>query len=271
MQRLIVSLLILILFFGGLVGLTSAAGVSEAYIADTPLIKGTLVSRIIGEEKKVEATNLDNIDRMFGVVVVADESSLSLGNSDQNTVFVSSDSELSVIVNDLNGPINAGDLLSVSTLSGTATKASNQATVIGSALTDFSGSDEQTIGTTTVNRQGKETIVRLGRVQVQFEIAANPAANDAQSKIPVFLQAIGDSLAGKHVSPGRLITATLALLISLVTSGTLLFGAVKSSISSIGRNPLSSKAIYAGMAQVFLLVVVVLAAGVASVYIILKV
>lgn len=248
-----------------------AASVSRGYQTDQNLVPGTLVSLQAEQSETVEAATLETIDRMFGVVVDTDSSLLIVGeNSASGYVQVATDGTLDVLVTDLAGPIAADDHLSLSPLSGIAQKATTETITIGNALSGYNGEPELTVGTVEVTQDGKAVTAQLGKVQVQFEIGANPEFDQLEGALPGFLQAIGNSVAGETVSPFRIITASLVLLITFLISGAILFGAIRSSLTAIGRNPLSKRGIYSGLAQVFGLVGLVLGAGVGTIYLILK-
>jgi hypothetical protein len=61
--------------------------------------------------------------------------------------------------------------------------------------------------------------------------------------LPAFLQQTANIVAGKDVSPIRVIVATVVLAIGFMGIVVLLYTSVRSSIASIGRNPLSEIAV----------------------------
>ncbi len=65
-----------------------------------------------------------------------------------------------------------------------------------------------------------------------------------------------------------LITAVV-VIVAFVISGAMLYGAIKGSFTSIGRNPLSSKTIYQGMIRASLVSLSIMMLGIVGGYVVL--
>lgn len=271
--RFILSVLFVLplaLFSLGIVGVL-AAGVTTQYKASQPFMDGMLAAAVTDQTDTVEPARQEHPERIIGVVVSFDESLIALGGESEGTVQVASEGRLSVLVSDIQGNIDEGDLLTISPITGLAMRASDEPIIIGTALSSFEGEPEKTLGTAEVgDSSGKKQTVRISKVQVQFEAGPNPANIGISERIPGFLQGIGTVLADKPVSPIRGGIALIVFLITLILSGVLLYSAIRSAIISIGRNPLSKRTVYVSLVQVFGLVALVLTAGLGTIYITLR-
>lgn len=247
------------------------AQVSQIYRATAILEEGTLVSLAADSSDMVDPATPSTAQRTIGVVIDQKNSSISLGEAGAGRVAVVQDGVVALLVHDLNGPIEVGDSLAVSYLAGVATKATNDPQIIGIAQAAFSPSDPaQILGTATIElKGGDQKSVKIGKIQVAFEVGANPDLQ-SQNSLAGSLQGLANSFAGKAVSPARVVAACLVVLVTFVVSGILLSSAIRSSLTSIGRNPLSHRSIYHGMLQVSLVSLLVIAAGIATMYLVLK-
>lgn len=249
---------------------TVTALVSYTYRSNGSLTPGMLVSTTVSDQATVEATSTANATRVVGVVVERGKTSIDIGEQAAGEVAVAHDGEVMLLVHDLAGPIAVGDSLSVSPLTGVAMRATTEAQIVGVALEPFDSSPRPGTTTTQINRQGGDTKeVRLGKIRVAFEVGANPE-NQLRVNLPRFLQGVGDTIGGRAVSPSRVIGAMLIMFISLVISAVLIYGSVRSALISIGRNPLSHHSIYQGMFRVILFTLLVIAAGVVTMYLALR-
>ncbi len=68
----------------------------------------------------------------------------------------------------------------------------------------------------------------------------------------------------------RIIIAFIIFFTTLLTVSVLLYSAIRNSIISIGRNPLSQAAVYKGLSQVFVLVLVILIVAFGSIYLVVS-
>lgn len=250
-----------------------AAGalVSYPYRSAEVLPKGTLVSKNLVDSSTVEPATTTNSDGVLGVVVDRDDASVEIGDPAPGDVLVVHDGEVPLLVHDLAGPIAAGDSLSVSPLAGVAMRATTETRIVAIAAETFDTGSQLATTTAQIQKEDGSTVeVRVGLIRVQFEVGAS-SQNERKSSLPPFIQSIGDTISGRPSSPGRIIGALLAMLISLVISSVMIYGAVRSALISIGRNPLSRKGVYRGMLRVAALTLLVIGVGIVTMYVILRV
>jgi hypothetical protein len=112
-------------------------------------------------------------------------------------------------------------------------------------------------------------VLHIGYVSVDITIGKNPLLRTDNS-LPGVLSKASNLVAGKVVSPVRVYVSLLILAITAFVSGSLIYGGVKSSLVSIGRNPLSKKTITRSLTQVVIVGLLVFLSGVFGVYLLLK-
>ena len=96
---------------------TSAQTFSTGYGSDTPLQRGMIVEIKKSDTTKVEPVSLSTIDQIDGVIVDATDASVTLGTTNQQN-YVATTGQYDVLVSNQNGPIAAGDYITVSALDG---------------------------------------------------------------------------------------------------------------------------------------------------------
>jgi hypothetical protein len=212
----------------------------------------------------VELSNSSNAERLVGVV--SEESLIDLSN-DENGVQVVRSGLTKALVSDLNGPIVAGDKITASPIEGVGMKATEDATVVGTAQAALTSTKTKNIK----DRSGKDVVVRIGLVPVQVGVAFYSADTGKSSIVPSFLQEVANNVAGRNVSPIRVLIAALILLLLFVSITVLLYTAVRSSIISIGRNPLSERAVRKSLLQIGLTIITMLVFAIVLIYLILRV
>lgn len=236
----------------------------QGYKTDQPLQRGMIVRLSDDDPQKVEALKAKDTTVMHGVVVDAGDAAATL-SSDEDDVFIATKGKYEVLVSDENGPIKAGDYLSLSTTEGIAMKAdSRTAVVVGKAIAEFNGQQ----GTSTA-KVGSRT-VRLARVLTDISIAANPLFRQDTGFMPGFVQEIAASIADKPVSMPRLYLGMLLMLVTAFVTGTLLYSSVRGGLVAIGRNPLSRATITRNMLRVVFLSLIIFVTGLFGVYLLLK-
>lgn len=235
---------------------------------DSGITPAALVGAVQDNTNSVELATTEHADRLIGVV--SNEPLIELSNGGSGVQVVTSGLTMA-LVSDLNGAVLSGDKIAVSPIEGVGMKATESATIVGTAQSDLSTAQAET--RTITDKTGKEVTVEIGLVQMQVGVAYyTPAsAQEDSSFMPSFLQEVADNVAGRNVSPMRVLVAALVLLLLFVSVTVLLYSAVRSSIISIGRNPLSQGAVRKSLLQVGLTVVTVLLFGVAIIYLVLTV
>jgi hypothetical protein len=249
----------------------SAQSVTQGYKSDTLLQNGMIVGLDPKDVTKVEPINSGQYNLLHGVVVNPSNSIILIGNNSTN-VYVSTSGRVSVMVNDQNGNINPGDYVALSSVSGIGDKAIvTDPLVLGKSVSAFNAGDSaQQIGTVSVkDSTGKTSSLHIGYVTIDIAIGKNPLIVTDNS-LPSVLSRASNLVAGKIVSPVRVYVSILILAITAFVSGSLIYGGVRSSMISIGRNPLSKKVITRSLTQVVIVSLLVFLSGVFGVYLLLK-
>lgn len=255
-----------------LVGIAAGQAVSESYGVTGTVQKGMIVMLDPNNSKKVKALSNTSDASMLGVIVAANDTAISLGgDSSTYQVFVAASGKYDALVSNQNGAIKAGDVISISALDGIGMKADgDQSVVLGTALGSFDGVNGVS-GTTSLKTPSGTKSISIGYVQIDISISHNPLAASASGlSIPSFLRRSGESIAGKPVSAARLYVSFGVLLLTLFMAASLLYGGVRSSLVSLGRNPLAKKSILRGLVQVVLLGLIVFVIGLVAIYLLLK-
>ena len=267
MQRFVLLALFgLVMSFPSIV---SAQTVSQGYGVTGVVQKGMIVMLDPKDSRKVQALTNKTDKAMHGVVVSANDTVVSLGGDSSNAqVYVASNGKYDALVSNQNGAIKSGDIISISALDGIGMKAdSRQGVILGKALSGFDGTKNVSGNAALATSSGKKDVA-IGFIQIDI---GNPLAVSVSGPpVPAFLRKSGDSIAGKPVSTVRLYVSLAILLITIFMTGSLLYGGVRSSLVSIGRNPLAKKSILRGLIQVVVLGLIVFVIGLIAIYLLLK-
>lgn len=250
----------------------SAQSVSEGYSSEHVLQRGMIVRLKENDATKVEPVGMDGSEHVHGVVVAANDAPVTLAKDGQK-VFVSNVGQYEVLVSDQNGSINSGDYVSVSSLAGIGMKTSDKEPfIIGRALTVFDGKQNIISSVEIKDTSGKTRSVNIGRIKVDIVVTAkNPLLKETEPNVPELLRKASETIAGKPVNAVRAYLGLIVFIITTIVATSLLYGGVRSAITSIGRNPLSRKSILRGMVQVVLTGLIVFITGVFGVYLILRI
>lgn len=250
-------------------GFLSAQEVAvQGFNTDQSLRRGMIVGLAQDDPTKVEAIADDRSDRLHGVVVDQNEAPFSI-SSDDSKVYIASSGKYRTLVSDVNGPIKAGDFVGVSNIEGIGQKvAEYQPLVLGKALQDFIPGDGSITLSTTEDKSGNA--IHIGSIIIDVSVSRNPNQADPYKNIPDFLKRAADYVANKPVSVVRIYAAMAVLIVFAGVAGSLIYSAVRSSITAIGRNPLSKKSITRSLIQVVLVAFIILVAGVFTVYLMLR-
>jgi hypothetical protein len=263
LKRTLATTGLMLLVSMSLVGPIHAQNVTQTYSADTALQRGLIVGIKEGDATKVEAVSALHMERMHGVVVDPNDAPVTLTNEGQR-VYVATVGRYDVLVSNQNGNIAIGDYITVSSFNGVGMKAdANQSMVLGKALAAYDG--KSSIATETVN--GSK--VAIARIQVDLSVNNNPLAR-TEANLPEFLRKATESIAHKPVSAVRAYISIGVFFASSIVAGALMYAGVRSSIISIGRNPLGKKNIMRGMIQIILVSLIIFISGIFGVYLLLK-
>lgn len=247
----------------------------QGYAADAPMQTGTIV-RLVSDKtnkaNKVAPANQANLGSMYGVVVDPARLSVTINSGLPNEVQVATAGTFDVLVNTQGGAIKTGDYVTLSALDGVAMKAdTEQKTVFGRAAGSFDGKTNGIGEVTLKDTKGKETQkVVIGVIPVAIDVRSNPNDKSTKANVPKFLQRIGEAIAEKPVGPLRIYLSIGITAISIMTALIILYSGVRSSLFSIGRNPLSKKSIFRGLLEIILTSIIILIIGLFAVYLLLK-
>ena len=245
--------------------------VTQGYGADLLLQRGMIVGLKKDDPRKVEPINSDAFDRIHGVVIGANESAVLLGREDEK-IYVASGGRFPVLVSNQNGTINIGDYVAVSSVNGIGMRAGDiEPVILGKAIETFDASNKDNVksAVTVKDANGQEQQLAVGVVMVDVSIGKNPMLK-SNNDLPTALRRASELVAGKPVSPIRVYMSLAVLIVATAISGSLIYSAVRSSITAIGRNPLSKKAIMRGLFQVVIIGLIVFISGIFGVYLLLK-
>jgi hypothetical protein len=248
------------------------ASLSQGFATTTPIATGSLVSLDPKSSGSVVVADLNNVGRLFGVVVPASSASISLSGTGDGQVQVTTTGSAQVLVTTAGGDIHVGDYISVSQVAGVGQKVGPSSTrVIGTAQADFNGSGDGVTKRTIDDGAGKKKEVAIGQIPIVVAVSTYTATDGKQSYVvPNWLQTLSNTLAGKAVSPVRIIIAGLILIVSVTSISVLLYSAVRNSIISIGRNPLSKAGVVQGMLTVGFVAIIILAITAVAMYLVIS-
>ncbi|MGH7157707.1 MAG: hypothetical protein ACREGD_01320 [Candidatus Saccharimonadales bacterium] len=231
---------------------------------DANIVAGALVSLKSDTPNSVELASPEKADQLIGIVGKDPLIGLSDGN---NSVQVVTSGVTMALVSDINGGIKSGDKITASPIEGVGMRATQTGLVVGTAQASLD--DVTTNERSIADKQGQQQTVKIGLVPVQVDTVFFAGVASGSSFVPSVLQDLANSIAGREVSAVRILVAALLLILLLVSVVALIYSSVRSSIISIGRNPLSENAVQKSLLQVMLTTIGLLAFTVILVYLIL--
>jgi hypothetical protein len=259
-RRGIPALALLLLAFLAFIPFASADTIVRGFNAKGALEPGLIVALSEKSEDTVEASAGNDPSKIYGVVIDPAQAPLTVQKKGQQ-VFVATGGSYPVLVSTQDGAIKAGDYISMSPINGIGAKAKEQPTVLGKANEDFNG----TSSVITTTAEG----YKIGRVSVSIIPGKNPLVKD-NTAIPSFLKRFGQAIAGRSISALRIYVALGIFVMTSIIALTVLAVGVRSSITAIGRNPLSKKSILRGLFQVVTVALLVFLIGMFGVYLLLR-
>jgi hypothetical protein len=245
----------------------------QSYNSLSSLQEGMIVQLQKGDSTTVVPASQTSIYNTFGVIVNQADASIALENNSKTSdqVFVANSGHYSILVSDQNGPVNTGNYITLSSLNGVGMKDdSTEPIVVAQALNSFN-SNSPILGSDQIKTSSGNETVHLGIVEANISIGHNPLLSSNNNDVPKVLGQFAQTVAGKAVSAWRIWLGLAVLFVVSFISGTMLYGAVRSSMISIGRNPLSKKAISKGFIEVALTALIIFISAVFGVYLLLKV
>jgi len=245
----------------------------QGYQSDAAIETGRIVQLTGKDSNRVKLATQKELQNMFGVTVDRNQLPFTITDEGaQNEVFVAVSGTYNVIVSTQNGPIAAGDYITMSSINGVAMKAgTKEKTVFGRANASFTSKDVILGKVTLKDTSGKENkTVSLGSVPVTIDIRSNPNDESTKVNVPDALQRVGKAIAEKEVSPIRIYLSMAITAISIIAAIAILYSGVRNGVISIGRNPMSKKSIFRALLEVILTSVVILIIGLFAVYLLLR-
>ncbi len=237
---------------------------SESYHSKDKLPIGSLVSLQDNATDTVIAADSESVDNLLGVVISSGSSLLNLSTGQGDQVQVATDGTLPVLVSDINGPIARGDHITASPVKGIGMLATSNIRVVGIAQGSMTSSKKQEYKTA----DGETRTMVIGEVPVLVNVAYYFKEPD-KTIVPAAVQNVANSLAGKEVGTVPILISGAIFLIMLIIVASLIYSMIRSSIISVGRNPLSQSAIYRDLVQLSGLVIAILGVGLITIYLVL--
>lgn len=240
------------------------SSISQGYTAKDSVAIGSLVSLIPESPDSVEAATIDNTNNLLGVAVTENNSPLTLGRGTTGEVQIATGGSVTILVSNINGDIREGDSITASPIAGVGMRVSSNSKVIGIAQADMTTTTEQTI-----DEEGSQQTVKLGSVPVLINVSYHYQTPE-KTIIPAAIQNVANAVAGKAVSPLPIILSAIIFIVMLIVVMIIIFTMIRSSIISVGRNPLSQSAVYRDVIQLSAVVIAIVAAAIAAIYFILR-
>ena len=237
---------------------------SQGYTTEESIPIGSIVSLINESTDTVVSASSQTTDSIIGVAVNEGSSLLTLNNGSDNQVQVSTSGVVPTLVSDCNGEITQGSQVTSSPLKGIGMIASTNTKVVGIAQGKMTGTTKQTVSEDVC----ASNEVTLGQVPVLVNVSYHYQQPD-KTIIPAALQNIANSVAGKKVSTVPIIISGAIFIITIIVVVSIIFAMIRSSIISVGRNPLAQSAVYRDVIQLSLLVLGILAVAVIAIYLVL--
>jgi hypothetical protein len=258
------------MFFGVLILLPAAASavtlISQGYITSSSMPVGSIVSLQSNSSTNVEATTPSNANNILGVVIDSESSQVSISSTQGNQVQVATSGVEQVLVSNLEGNIAVGAPITASPINGVGMLATSNAKIVGISQGTFPNSTATKETYTT--KAGQKNQVILGTVPVLINVAYFYKQPN-KTLIPVALQNIADALAGKTVNTVPILICIGIFIVTMIVVTIIIYSMIKSSIISVGRNPMSQAAVYRNVIQLSSLVVIILGVAAMAIYLVL--
>lgn len=211
------------------------------------------------ENPKVIRSTNEGDSRPIGVTVSPDENLVTTGDQNRQ-IYVQTTGEADAFVSDLNGAPKKGDLLSSSPLKGILVVAdATTKNIVGIALEDFS---QDSSVSQTVDKSGTSVDIRIDKIRISLDQKGQNNSTEDDSS----LERLGQSVTGKSVGEVRVVIALVIFLIVLIAECGIIYGAISSAITALGRNPMARKTIIKEMIRVIIVAIIVLLIGLAGIY-----
>lgn len=256
-----------------LLAIDYGGGSVQSYVADAAIKDGSIVTLVKPDAGTVKITSQDKVKKMFGVTVDSQQLPVTLtSNKRKNQEFVAVSGTYDVLVSTQSGPVEKGDFITLSSISGIGMNAGTEKTmVLGRAADSFNGK-AVVFGTVELKDDSGQPIktVKLGSIPVTIDIKPNPKHESTKSDLPKPLQRIGKVIGGQEVSPFRIYLSIAIAVVCVIAAIVIFYSGIRNAVISIGRNPMSKKSIFRALLEVILTGFLVLIIGFFAVYLLLK-
>lgn len=242
----------------------AVSSISQGYTATQPVSIGSVVSLEKDSTDHVIPATPETSDNIIGVVINDGSSPLTIESGAANQVIVATNGVVPVLVSDINGAITQGDPITASSLKGIGMKATANSKVVGFAQGDMTGKTKQKVK----DSQGKEQEVTLGQLPLLVSVSYHYKQPE-KTIIPAALQNVANTVAGKKVDSLPIIIASVIFIIMLITVVSIVYAMIRSSIISVGRNPMAQSAVYRDIIQLSILVLAIIGVSIIAIYFIL--
>jgi hypothetical protein len=240
--------------------------ISESYLSSDSLVPGTIVSLKKNSSDTVEPASASTSAYILGVIIDNANSQLSISSNKSGQVHIATNGVEPVLVSDINGTVAVGDPITSSPIKGVGMKATDNVKIIGVAQEAFpNGSASKQ---TYKDQKGQQQSVKLGQIAVLVNVAYYYKQPD-KTVIPTAIQNIANALAGKKVNSLPILISIGIFIMAMIVVVSIVFSLIRSSIISVGRNPMAQSAVYRNVIQLSMLVIVILGVAVGSIYMIL--
>lgn len=177
-----------------------------------------------------------------------------------------------MLVSGQNGPIKSGDLIMVSDVPGIGMKSDGDSAtaIVGKARQSFDGQTGNAGSLSLKAADGSTVTLAATRLDVDLDVPFSPVYAQNTAYVPDFLSRMAAGIAGKQVSAVRIYLGLAVVGVAAFLSGSLLSGGVRGGMVAIGRNPLSKRSIFRGIAETSAIGLGIFVIGLVAVYLLLK-
>lgn len=245
-------------------GARAVTSLSQGYSANESIAIGSVVSLEKNSTDSVIPSASENTDSIIGVVINDGSSLLTLNNGNKIQVQVATNGVTPTLVSDCNGAIAPGDHITASPLKGVGMKATSNSKIVGTAQGTMTNTTTQKVEGAVCDNQE----VTLGQLPVLVSISYHYSQPE-KTIIPASLQNLANTVAGKKVSTLPIIISAAIFLVAIIVVAVIIYSMIRSSIISIGRNPMAQAAVYRDVIQLSTLVLAILGVAVVAIYLIL--
>jgi hypothetical protein len=243
---------------------SAATPISEGYAVSEKLPVGSIVSLQTNTADRVEAATVQNVDNILGVVINTENSLLAVTNGQDMEAQIATSGTAPILVSDINGHIEKGDQITASQIAGVGMKATGNVRVVGIAQSKMTSITKQSYK----DKSGQTQEVELGQVPALINVSYF-FKEPEKTIIPSAIQNVANALAGRQVNSLPILISAGIFLVTIIVVVSIIYSMIRSSIISIGRNPMSQSAVYRDLIQMSALVLGILTVGMISIYLVL--